>query len=152
MVQQFGWKRFSIDQPPSEAEALHWACWNRQPAAVRAALAGGADPNGRSSTGSPPLLTLTLATKVRGFRIGCSPVCMLAVYTRRVGYGSRRGLERCMLGHRQHDAQRSPTPADGSLACCIQQVARREPEPVVVSIVLQLLAAGADVNGGDRRG
>jgi len=56
MVQQFSWKRFSIDQPPSQAESLHWACWNRQPAAVRTALAAGADPNSRSSTGSPPLL------------------------------------------------------------------------------------------------
>ena len=64
MVQQFSWKRFSIDQPPSEAESLHWACWNRQPAAVRAALIAGADPNGRSLTGSLPLLTLTLGSKV----------------------------------------------------------------------------------------
>ena len=64
MVQHFSWKRFNMDQPPSEAEPLHWACWNRQPAAVRAALAAGADPNGRSATGSPPLLTLTLGSKV----------------------------------------------------------------------------------------
>ena len=75
MVQQFSWKRFSIDQPPAEAESLHWACWNRQPAAVRAALAAGADPNERSATGSPPLLTLTLASKVTGRRAS-GTVCM----------------------------------------------------------------------------
>ena len=88
------WKRFSVDQPPNEGDPLHRACWNRQPAAVRAALAAGADPNGRSATGSPPLLTLCLASKV----------------------------------------------------------ARREADPAVVSIAMQLLAAGADVNGGDERG
>ena len=88
------WKRFTVDQPPNEGDPLHRACWDRQPAAVRAALAAGADPNGRSSSGSPPLLTL----------------------------------------------------------CLERKVPRREPDAAVVSIALQLLAAGADVNGGDERG